>query len=109
MFNTSDVIKIVAIALSTIILTVSAIKAVAGEEHDQGTSAGAAADLTEQDIVTALESRIPGAAAFLLAHGHDVWWCMGNCGNAIGDICQHACIANVIAGHHPVCPTACGD
>ena len=72
MFNTSDVIKIVAIALSTIILTVSAIKAVAGEEHDQGTSAGAAADLTEQDIVTALESRIPGAAAFLLAHGHDI-------------------------------------
>lgn len=70
-----------AIVIAVTLVICACLAANAGEDHDQGATPGAAVDLTEEDIVVALESRIPEAAAFLLAHGHDVWWCMGNCGN----------------------------
>ena len=60
------------------------------------------------DFIANERMRIEGSDKFLLDHGHDALWCLGNCGNALGDVCQHICVANVIAGHHPHCPKDCG-
>ena len=42
-----------------------------------------------------------------LSHGHDMGWCMTQCGYTIADSCQKICVANLIAGHHPHCPSWC--
>lgn len=44
---------------------------------------------------------------FLIEHGHDMGWCLTECGYTVADVCQKTCVANLIAGHHPHCPSWC--